>query len=155
MSYRPQFVFAVPAGFRDEQFHYAFSALNTPSLSGTLAAGQEVADIPLLLQSDTEFRWRGVKIASTPAGSSLKARFRDCFGNFLSDEYVPINCYAVGSGLGGYIGTVPVPLEEELVCPPGGVVWLGLQNPTAIPVSLAITVSLFGVKRVQELECAR
>jgi hypothetical protein len=153
MSFRPQFVFPVPPDCRDEQFHYFFDSLTTPALSGTIPTLGTVDSIPLLLQPDTEFHWRGIKISGDD-GSSLAVMFQDPYGHFLSDTYVPANAYAVPSGIGNLIGSQTVPQESAIICPPGGVIWIYLQNPTAGTYTIDIEVTLLGVKRIRDTRCA-
>jgi hypothetical protein len=154
MSFRPQSPIATPDGYRDEEFAYSFDASNCASLVGTIPTRQGVNDIPLLLQPDTEFRWQGFKISADAGGSSLAVQLKDPYGNYLSDGVVPVNSYGVPSGLGQKIGTQPVALESEIICPPGGVVWLYLYNPTTGTYTIDIAVTLYGVKRTQNLRCA-
>ena len=154
MSFRPQFVFPCPSGYHDEQFHYSFSSANVAALNGSIPTLQSVNDIPLLLQPDTQFHWRGFKVSSDSGGSSLSIQFKDPYGNYLSDGFVPVDAYGVGSGLGNYMGTEPPVVEGEIVCPPGGVVWAYLNNPTTGTVTIDIVITLFGVKRVKDLRCA-
>jgi hypothetical protein len=153
LSFRPQFAFPTPAGVRDEQFTYTFDATNTPALSGTIPTLQTRESIPLLLQPDTEFRWRAVKI-SARGGSSLGVKFQDPYGNFLSDDFIPCNAGYTPSGLGGLVGSQPVVLESEIVCPPGGVVWAYLENPTGGTYTIDIEIALLGVKRISDVRCA-
>jgi hypothetical protein len=155
MSYRPQFVYpAIPASDLAEVFTHAFNVGNTPALDGSIPAGGFLNDIPLVLDQNAEFHWAGFKISSDDDGSSLSAQLKDPFGRYLSDGFVPVNLCGVGSGLGGSVGTVPVPVEPAIVCPPGGVVWLYLYNPTAAPYVIDIEVTLFGEKRFRSVRCA-
>jgi hypothetical protein len=146
--YRPQFAYDTPKGFRDEQFHYTFFGFNTPMLVANIAAGAILSNIPLVLQTDAPFLWRGVKVSpasSAFANPQLNMQFKDAWGNYLSNKLVPAALYMppVNANVGGF---AVVPLEPEVRCPAGGIIWLWLQNPTGSPVAPP-QISLYGVKR--------
>lgn len=146
--YRAQFGYDTPKGFRDEQFHYTFYGYNTPMLTGSIAAGAILANIPLVLQTDAPFLLRGWKVSQAAAPFSnpqLSIQFKDTWGNYLSSGLVPIALYAppVNASVGGFMVN---PVEPEIRCPAGGVLWVWLQNPTASPVP-APQISFYGVKR--------
>lgn len=123
MTYRPQFAFAPEDG--DEHFRHVFDVVSAPGLSVRLAPGEQTEYIPLPLQTDVPFIWRGVLMT----GSAIfGVRFKDSDGNYLSDDYVPIADYD-GSMVPGPIGSVPVPLEE-ISCQAGGIVYLSIKNLT-------------------------
>jgi hypothetical protein len=67
----------------------------------------------------------------------MLARFKDPFGNFLSDDYLPIEDFE---------GMIQDP---AILCPAGGVLFLYLKNPTANPLATP-EVTLPGVKRFAE-----
>ena len=150
--FRPQFAYPTPAGYRDEQFHYAFDSFNTPLLSGTVAAGALVSLIPLVLQTDAPFFARGIKVA-TVGGSNLKIQFKDPWGNYLSSAPLPINLYVNPGGAAGP-GFSPVVIEPEIQCPAGGIFWVWLQNTSGAPVA-APAISFYGVKRYKETYISR
>jgi hypothetical protein len=138
MNYVPQFQVATPAGFRDEEYAFYFDFSNTPSLVTALPALSEIAGgIPLKLDSDAPFYLGGFFVQGT---DGMLARLKDPFGNFLSDDYVPIE---------DLIGLV---IEPGILCAPGGIVFLYLKNPTAAPLAMP-QVTLPGVKRYAGVAC--
>jgi hypothetical protein len=147
--YRPQYVYRTPAGFEDKQFHLSFDQSNTPMLSSvgqTIAAGAFLQNIPLQLQRDAIFMWRGIEVnAPGVDGSSLLIQFKDAYGNYLSDVPIPVNLYAAPIG-NVSIGNPPVALEPELFCPAGSNLWVYLQNITAGTLPLP-RITIYGVKR--------
>jgi hypothetical protein len=127
MSYRPQFPDPTPAGFQDEEFIEFFDVHTVPGLGQVLAAGEELRDIPLLLDPDAEFHIRGIEVA-TQVEDALGVQFRDGYGNYLSDGYVPAGSYS-GQQLAD-VGALPVPVECEIVCPPGAALSVSIKNLT-------------------------
>jgi hypothetical protein len=128
MTYRPQFAYPpAPEGFKDEDFIYCFDAFNVPGFGIVLAPGQDFQNIPLQLQRDAEFRWRGVQV-SNPA-SLLGIQLTTPDGTALSDDYVPAEVDSgLPGGVSGQPGGVPVPLEPEIVCAAGSVILMSVKN---------------------------
>ena len=62
-GYRPQFAYATPPGCRDEDFVYYFDGSNVPLLAQNIGPGMEIDYIPLPLDQDAPFYWRGWKVA--------------------------------------------------------------------------------------------
>jgi hypothetical protein len=62
VGYRPQFAYPTSRGCRDEDFVYYFDGSNVPLLANGLAAGVEIDYIPLPLDQDAPFYWRGWKV---------------------------------------------------------------------------------------------
>jgi hypothetical protein len=160
MSWRPQFVFSTPPGYRDEEFIYYFDRTNTPSL----AAGA-TQDIGLTLQQDQPFVWRAWEIQNGAAatfnaftGVLDGVRWKDPYGNYLSFGFVPTALYTrASSGLpflatGGLTPSAPftqglvVPIEPEIFCPAGAVITL-YANPSVALATQGWQVALYGVKR--------
>lgn len=125
MSYRPQFAYPTPEGFQDEEFVQYFDSISNPALATVLAAGAEIRDIPLILDSNAEFHIRGIEVA-LENNNELGIQIRDPYGNYLSDGYVPAGAYS-GQQLGD-VGACPVALESEIVCPPGGALSISIKN---------------------------
>jgi hypothetical protein len=152
--YRPQFAYATPDGYEDQDFQYSFDGnTNTPllgSLGGTageLAPGVNLMNITLPLQPDEVFLWRGNKVITPIFGVlPLYIQFRDPMGNYLSLCPVPIIHIAYPSGAAGW-GTAVVPMEPEIPCPAGSNVLINVSYPgtgVAFPLPRVI---LYGVKR--------
>jgi hypothetical protein len=138
--HRPQFAFSTPPECLDEAFSYYFDGFLTTALS--LPAAQTVRGIPLRMQTDQPFLWRGVRIkAATGVVASL--RFVDAFGNRLSDTIQSLDLTFSPSQLTN-IGALAIAWEPELVCPPGAVILVDANN-TGTAGQLQIT--LLGDKR--------
>jgi len=154
--YRPQFAYSTPAGCRDEDFVYYFDGSNTPLLNQNLQ-GLTVSNIPLVMQQDAPFYWRGVKLGVQGGGGAgafpdLTVQFQDPYQNNLSDDLVSALQYGFpqnpDSTANGRLLGPPVPLEPEIYCPPGSYILLFLKASNA---SLQmLRVSLYGVKRFKE-----
>lgn len=125
MSYRPQFPYPTPAGFQDEEFIQFFDSNTVPGLGHVLAAGEELRDIPLLLDPNAEYHIRGIEVA-TQTEDALGVQFRDGYGHYLSDGYVPAGSYSGQQSAD--VGALPVPIEAELICPPGAALSVSVKN---------------------------
>lgn len=170
MSYRPQFAYATPAGCRDQDYIYFFDGSNTPLLNQDFGAGLDLSNpsggIPLQLEQDVAFYWRGIKVGalrktvSTVPNSyvlpDLLVRFKDNYENFLSDDMAPAVQYGFPANpvafLNQQLTGPPVPLEGEIYCPPGGVLWLYLKcaNFNSLSGKFFPQIALYGVKRFRE-----
>jgi len=166
--YRPQFAYQTPDGCRDEDFIYFFDGSNTPALANDIS-NTSPFQIPLQLQQDAPFFWRGVKvnaIRETTNGNpaqyeapNITVQFQDCYQNNLSDDLVPATQYgfsivpvALNSG---FILGAPVPLEGDIYCPPGGTVYVSITAPPlgSLPVNkYFVSLALYGVKRFKRCD---
>lgn len=157
--YRPQFAYETPSGCRDEEFVYYFDSSNTPQLAVDIS-GNRIDNIPLVLEQDAPFYWRGVKVdfisgsgGPGPMAPQLFCKFQDPYQNDLSDGLVPAThaFFAqnpVNFNTADYTG--PCVLHEpEIYCPRGGVILFFVQAPILANPAFPF-VSLFGVKRFQE-----
>src|ERR1035441_3040572 len=99
MAYRPHFAYKTPAGYVDERAEFPFDYRNLP-LSATPAYLTYRTNIPLRLDQDAEFRWRGISWEYPDPGlfysGQIAIRLRDCYGNYLSNDFIPILNYAQG-----------------------------------------------------------
>lgn len=157
--YRPQFPYPIPDGCRDEDFVYYFDGSNVPLLNQSVS-GLSVPNIPLILEQDADFYWRGFSVGMYTTGAgpvevqpNVAVKFQDCYQNNLSEGLIPATQYAFPQNPvtfynGMYNGPF-VPLEPEIFCPRGGVILFFMQAPTLASPSY-VMVSLFGVKRFQE-----
>lgn len=117
MSYRPQFPNSVPSAFQDKDFVHYFDQKNTIQLNNalSLAVGAYLIGIPLELQADAPFTLRGIKINGP---SNFAVRFRDPYGNYLSDDWVPIPM-DYGPEETSVYGSNVVEFEPQIKCPAG------------------------------------
>jgi len=168
MIYRPQFAYVTPPGCRDVDFIYYFDGSNTPALNQNFATGLDYSaptgGIPLTLEQDVPFFWRGLKVslrATLTNGDpdaygepNFTMRLMDNYFNFLSDDMVPAEQYGFPMNPLVFNGQLltgnPVPLEPEIYCPPGGVLWLFLKFPVTADIDYFPELALYGVKRFKE-----
>jgi hypothetical protein len=167
MIYRPQFAYATPPGCRDVDFVYNFDGSNTPLLNQDfdgLDLSNPSGGIPLVLEQDVPFYWRGIKvgalrkqISGVPSSyqfPDMDVRFKDCYENFLSDDMVPATEYGFPQNPLSFNNSLltgtPVPLEGEIYCPPGGTLWLYLKVASLGTGEFYPAVALYGVKRFKE-----
>jgi hypothetical protein len=160
--YRPQFAYATPAGCIDKDFVYYFDGVNTPWLA-SLAAGQVIENIPLTLEQDAPFYWRGWKfqirntVTEGPASivtypfPDADIRLRDVYSNDLQSTWVPATLQGFPQNPVQFSGQKltgpPTLLEPEIYCPAGGVLLAFLRGgPTLVGANFC-QLSLFGVKR--------
>lgn len=139
--YRPQFPFPTPDNCRDEQFSYSFDSTNTPLLGQAVLANSQTRGVPLVTQSDAPFIWRGMRFEA----SDLDLRTQDPWGNFLEDDYTPINLYVAPSEVNP-AGALVVTWEPGIYCPPGAVILLNFRNATAGDLTPG-RIALLGLKR--------
>lgn len=121
MPYRPQFAYPPPPpGWKDEEFTYYFDSVDYPVLA-QLPANQVV----LPLQADAEYRIRGMQISGNQG--NIVARFWDPRGNPISQALVEVDL-AYDSSVEGLppVGKLPVPLNDEIVCPSGSILRVDL-----------------------------
>ena len=67
MIYRPQFAYSTPEGFEDVDFDHYFSAATIFGLDPGVGNPQEITNIPLTLDPDAIFCWRGIKDSESGA----------------------------------------------------------------------------------------
>jgi hypothetical protein len=151
--YRPQFAYATPDGYQDQDFSYSFDNTNTtllngvPLANGQIASGVNILNIVLPLQPDEVFLWRGWKVISSVNGlMPLYIQWRDPSGNYLSLCPVPILHIATPSGAPVW-GTSVVPIEPEIACPAGSNVLVNISYPGTGTAFNLPRVVLYGVKR--------
>ena len=123
--YRPQFAYPTPSQFEDHDFIHYFDQTNTTQLNNALsiAAGATVLGIPLNLQNDAPFTWRGIKINGP---SNFAVRFRDPYGNYMSDDFLPLPL-DYGPREPASVGSNPVVIEE-VRCPAGSVILVDVKR---------------------------
>lgn len=146
--YRPQFPYPLKDHFEDGDFDQYFDYRNTPQLNNTsLAASTYIWNIPLTLQTDQPFMWRGVQVKGiNGADPVVSFQFQDPFRNYLSDQFVPLDLVVAPNATGLYFLNILV--EPEIRCPNGAVVWMHLYNQTTSSQDITkVRVTLSGVKR--------
>lgn len=128
MSYRPQFPFSVPPDTQDKDFVHYFDQTNTPQLNNalSLAVGATILQIPLQLEGDAPFTIRGIKV-NGPANFAI--RIKDSFGNYLSDDFVPIP-QEYGPEETSVFGSNVVDFEPAFTCPLGSIVFVDVKRLT-------------------------
>jgi hypothetical protein len=120
LPYRPQFSYPPPPeGWVEEEFEYYFDSITYPALAQVPSS-----QIVLPLQADAEFRIRAFQISGNTG--NLLVRFWDALGNQLSQVPV-INVLAYSGEPQGDVGRLPVPLNDELICPKGSSIRLDLE----------------------------
>jgi hypothetical protein len=169
MIYRPQFAYPTPPGCRDIDYVYFFDGSNTPLLNQDFS-GRDLSvpasGVPLTLEQDVPFFWRGVKVGAlrvTVSGApslyeypDMTVRFKDPYENFLSTDPLPAVNYGFPSNPWAFndskLTGAPVPLEGEIYCPPGSVVWfyLSVHNFQSLNGRYFPQVALYGVKRYKD-----
>jgi hypothetical protein len=167
MIYRPHFPYATPIGCRDLDFTYYFDGSNTPQLNQNVS-GLEIPNIPLTLEQDAPFMWRGFKVNAdrelsggtapdTYVAPNWQVRFEDWAFNKLQDDYIaavltgfPQNPWSINRAK---LTGPPVPFPCEIYCPPGSVQWFFLKaGSLSGGDSHFASVCLYGVKRYKECE---
>lgn len=158
--YRPQFAYSTPPGCRDEEFTYFFDGSNTPLLNQDFT-GITVENIPLVLEQDAPFYWRGWKFAVRAGAAGcppvfsgaydtpdMDIRLRDVYENDLQDTWVPATQYGFAMNPISFNGQLltgpPFALGAEIYCPPGGVILLFLRGQSN---GFYPEIALYGVKR--------
>lgn len=121
MPYRPQFAYPPPPpGWQDEEFEYHFDSTNTPALA--IVPSDQVI---LPLQADAEYRIRGIQMSGNTG--NLVIRLWTPRGDVLS--LVPVeNDLAYSGTVNAPTGRLPVPLNDEIVCPAGSVLRIDLAD---------------------------
>lgn len=173
MIYVPQYSFPTPEGFRDLDFdHYydsdpASGPLYLPQLSPGPGDPNPILNIPLRIDADAPFLWRGIKFEGTPglgpdassptSFANFGVRLRDPWGNYFcpDNDFVPVWLFGYQpqeSSLG--LGLAPGnTMEPETECPPQSVVYLDIFSYDTIPWHTGGPgkVWLTGVKRYSDV----
>jgi hypothetical protein len=157
LMFRPQFPYPTPPGYDDGDFDQYFDYRNVVALNNTaLPAANYIWNVPLNLQSDQPFLVRGIQVKGMNAADPVvSAQFRDPFGNYLSDQFVPLDLSVSPEGTALYF--LNIILEPMIACPKGSVFWMNLYNQTTGSQDITkVRVTLSGVKRyvAKERRCA-
>ena len=122
MAYRPQCAYpSPPPGWVDEEFEYYFDQTTVPSLAIVPSS-----QVPLPLQPDAEYRFRGIQISGNVG--NLVLRLWTPQGDQLSQTLVEADrAYASTVQGGPPVGKLPVALSDEIVCAPGTTLLIDLD----------------------------
>ena len=160
-GYRHQFVPApTPQGFHDVDFIAYFDKVSTPVLGITLQANAEQLDVPLQLENDADFVFRGIRVYLTlseeiGAGAPPRVQFKTPNGTPISSKFPALpprldQAYRAGGlnlGPTGVYELPTVPTDAEVLCPAGSAFLMNVYNPNAAPATLSGFIAFFGVKR--------
>lgn len=172
MAYRPHFAYRTPDGFTDERAQYPFDYRQAPGATA-LAFGKIQLNIPLRLDSDSRFMWRGISWEYPDTVfflcGQIAIRIRDCFGNYLSSDFVPILNYAQGSYVlqpwsgvsppdgpfltAPFAGGMSVAFPDEIECPPSGVIQFDILGISSLNAGNVGRFMVRGVKRRPSGDC--
>ena len=141
MIYRPQFAYPPVPDCLPEQFSYTFDSTNVTQLGIAIPSGSQVLSIPLPLQPDAPFSWRGFKFDQ----SLLSMRIQDPWGNYLENDFTLVDLYTAAQG-NNAVGALPAVWEPSIECPAGAVIRISLQNNSSGPVTPG-KITLLGIKR--------
>jgi len=152
--YRPQFAYPTPEGFTDQDCDQYFDGYNAPAL-GQTGGPDWYYNIPLQIDKDADFLWRGIKIPNQPVDIlNLGIQLRDPSGRYLTAGFVPVWLWglqvSLNDGLTGGPGCI---LEPGIFCLKGSVILLDYQNLTTGGGAVDFAVVLIGVKRWQKSLC--
>lgn len=149
--YRPQFVYAPPPpGYRDEDFDYYFDFTTVALLNNTtLASAAIIQNIPLTLQSDAAFLWKGIQVKGVNGADPVVAiQLKDAHSNYLSDDFVPLDLYAAPNSTSPQAGFLGIVWEPPIICPAGCTIWMNLKNQTNATQDITkVRLMLNGAKR--------
>ena len=154
MIYRPQFAYPTPDGFRDQETEQFFDSQAFGLLNPQVGDPPIIYDIPLTLDPDADFRWRGEKFDHATL-SNFGVRFRDCHLNYLSDDFIPVWLVFIGPSLSARGGGQGITHEPEILCPATGVVMMDIKSFDTVPWTTGGpgNVTLCGVKRYNLQNC--
>ena len=161
--YRPQFAFKSPVNCEEQRCPYSFDRTNTPWFTTTLAAGNNIPRIPLVLDKDADFYLRGIATPNFGIAANLPGlefRLEDQNGHPLSDSenlveeinYQYAGLYSATDGAGIVVQDCD---DWGVFCAQGSRLFLYLYNNSANPIALATLIfNLHGVKRYTGERCA-
>ena len=145
MPYRPQFAYLTPPGAEDQDFDHYYDSGNTPGLN-IPPGNMPISSIPLNIDPDADFLWRGLKIPMGGGLLPLFVRFRDPnTGRYLQDDFVPAWNFAVNPASNGLNGGQSCVQESEIRCPRAGTVLLDILMNAPQPSTASPPVVIAGV----------
>jgi len=124
--------------------------------------------LPLTLDPDAPFEWRGVKI-NNPTIGNYGLRFKDPYGNYLAasalngnnspvptaNDFVPAWLAFVIPAPSALAGGPACIFEPQVICPKKGVIFLDIMSFDATPWTTGGPLGIFlcGIKRYDERGC--
>jgi len=133
-KYRAEWIYLTPPGFRDEPFDVSWTFI--VSKNGNIQRG-----FPVQLDDDAPYIIRGFISDMFTTAPGL-ATLYDCYGNPLQNGLA----YLFG---GWAFGSYAWPVDQQIECPPGGVITMDFQLPNTGG-NATISGCFVGVKRRQE-----
>lgn len=143
-DYRAQFPISTPAGFRDEPAEYFFDPNSISALNSIILAGQQLNNIALVQSNsqqgtfEYDFLLRAIQVGDPTNSLGLGVRFRDALGNYLSNDYEPIQFYH-GLNLNAQLSAFAEVNEPELLFPAGAVFLVDLANLSSSSITIGIS----------------
>lgn len=167
--YRAQFAYPTPDGFTDTDFEHYFDQTTVPALAPGVGAPDQIYNIPLPLDPDAPFYWRGLKIPnlngvagplniglrfrSSPGGRQLSGA-ADAGNTTAANDFVPIWLLGLTPcNDDALTGGQCCVLESEIPCPAAGTVIVEQSSLTPGAGYQVGTVILAGVKRYANDAC--
>jgi hypothetical protein len=153
--YRPHFAYPRKPGYVYERAEYPFDYRNSPGFNSTSVPYlQYITSLILRLDEDAPFLWRGLSWEYPDPGffytGQIAVRLRDAYGNYLSNDFIPILNMAQGyhvmqpwNDTGGdfnepppsppvfsapFSGGMAVPFADEMFCPASSVLFIDVMN---------------------------
>jgi len=167
--YRAQFAYPTPDGYTDVDFEHYFDQNTCPQLLPGAGAPDQIYNIPLNLDPDAPFHWRGIKIPNLDGAAgprNVGLRFRAPDGRGLSaagtpnpavavpNAFVPIWLWGFQANNGDALtGAQCCVFESEIVCPPAGVILVDQCSLIAGGGYQVGTIILCGIKRYKNDVC--
>lgn len=123
-----------PPGYKDEQFIYNFDV-------ATIAALTAPGQLPLKIDSDSDFIWRsGGFVSEAGTATAIRLRFTDGLGRYRSNTRIPI-AMMFTQGITDF-----APIFPEIHLPAGCTIYFDIENTDAAPVD-NFQLAMCGVKR--------
>lgn len=148
MPSRPHFAYQTPSGFVDERAQYPFDQRQASS-AVDLVLGQKILNQVLRLDEDSVFMWRGISWEfPTQTGflwGHVAMRLRDAYGNYLSNDFIPILNYAQGYFVMQPWSGVEPPAGPTFVAPFEGGMGVAFSDELECPASSVLQVDILGL----------
>jgi hypothetical protein len=166
--YRPQFAYPTPDGYTDIDFEHYYDATTNPLLAPGAGYPDQIDNIPLLIDPDAPFHWRGIKIPNLDGANgprNVGLRFRGPDGRHLSGpelspgggtllSFVPIWLWGSTPNNGDALtGGQCCILESEIICVPSSVIMVDQLSLTTGAGYQVGAIILCGVKRYKNDVC--